>query len=667
MFQVSLTLVWGLVLLASCVAMGRLLARAFDRALLGDAPLMAGLGMAGFVVVGGVLNLAYLATSGMLIGLMVVPIVVEGMVTLRGRRPAAEPSPAGEASGVGGRWDLAAFASIGLLFMTLTIRYVLSLGHQIHKSDDLPFYLPEIVKLLQTGSLGVEPYLFRQMSTLNGQSLLSALGCCVVPLEYAHLVDPAVCWIILGGLVYNFLRRDLGLPIPLSGLLAAVSLLFRIAESNLGGQMSGPTLMVTAARLLFTAMPVSADPPRGRPILAGLVLASLASLKSTMLIYAVVFVAFWPLLSPRWKASTIVGRGLLLGLSTFLFLSPWLIQQYLSSGTPLYPILGKGHLFANHGFPFEIREEGLLSRIKYVIMYAASGYVFAPLVAMLAMAVCFASSPSALSGTLLATSLSGVLGSYLIAFMITQSGGTYRYTSTMLYVSCMLPGLLGISMAARGGRVGLVLAAALFMAMGVNWPEDKRSSFVRLRARVLGQKWYPTSYFDALPDPDYEAKIRRVQSMTEPGERILAGVTDATSLDFRRNPIWNFDMIGLMSPPPGLPLTHDWKGLESAVERMGHGIPPAGPVAEFRDFLASSGVDYVLFERDPHAVYYLDVDIVHSPTGITRFERMCHIVIRLTHENLLNLARDRHPVFDDGNMILLDMRQARRSVDIPFR
>jgi hypothetical protein len=171
---------------------------------------------------------------------------------------------------------------------------------------------------------------------------------------------------------------------------------------------------------------------------------------------------------------------------------------------------------------------------------------------------------------------------------------------------------------------------------------------------------------DASPDPAYGAKIQHVQELTEPGKRILVNVTSAFYFDFRRNPIWNADGLGLMSPPPGLPLTRDWKGLEAALDNRSPIMPPPGPVADFRDFLVNSGVDYLIFERDPKQVPNLLIDVPSHPNGTSNIELLFHILIKVTHQDLLNLARDRHPVYDDGNMILLDLRQARQAGDLPF-
>jgi hypothetical protein len=642
MWQVLAALLWGLVVLGSFVSVGRLLARGLEPSLLDRVPLTAGLGMAGMLFLGGILTLAHLATKGALLALIVGVIALEGLVSLKFRRVPAPGMPAEGESHTSGRST--AVVAIGLLVVATTMRYVLSLGHPIHPYDDQPFYLAEIAELLQTGSSGVEPYNFRQMGILPGSCFLSAMGCCVAPPEYAYLIDPGICWIVFAGLVYTFLRHDLRLSVPLASLLSTMSLLVRVPMSTLGGELNGPVLFVTAVRLMYTGMTDSSALPFGRLVLIALVLSSLSVLKPTFLVYACLFLAFWSLLT-LWHEGIAAAAGQTFTLASLigLFMLPWMIQQYRSSGTLLYPILGKGYLFANHGFPLEIHGDSLGYRLRYLTNYATKyGYTLAPALTLIAVGSLFVQSPGKRTRAFLAASLSVVLGSYLVCFIL--NGQIERYTLHMMYVSCLLPGLFGLAVATGGDRIGLVLGCSLMMFIGSQWPPNALSSAGALRARARGEK---------IPDPAYAATIERAQSLTKPGERILVSVVSPYLFDFRRNPIWNFDILGMTSPPPGLPLTRDWKKLEEVLDGKSENLPPPGPVADFRDSLRRSGVDYLFFQRYPISMQYGDGDMLPGPF----LDRLCNAVGRLTKESLMNLIQDRRVVFDDGNMILLDLRQ----------
>ena len=457
---------------------------------------------------------------------------------------------------------------------------------------------------------------------------------------------------MLGGLAYTFLRRDLELSIPVAGLLSTISLLVRNPNSNLGGQWSGPVLLLVGVRLMFTGITDSAALPVGRLVLAALLFSAIAALKSTFLVYAFLFVAFWSMLT-MWRIGLVaaVRQALPLTVLLALFTMPWMIQQYLSSGTPLYPILGKGYFFANDGSQVHPHGDPLRFRLTYLFRYAGLGYTVAPLVTLIASAVVFARSASARSGALLAASLSAVLGSYLICFMLSQFS-ILRYTVPVLYISCLLPGLAGLAVPTRDHRLGLVFGCAFVLLLGNQW-QDERLTFARtLWARRMAR---------GSPNSPRE-NIRHIQSLTEPGKRILAIADGAFLLDFRRNPIWNFDRPGYKSPPPGLPLTSDWKKLEAFLDGKSQDLPPPGPVADFRDFLVRTGVDYLFVDRNQWVRYYFINDIPAEPY----VDRETRTIMTLAYDNIVRIAQDRHVVFDDGDIILMDLRQKRLSDDRPF-
>lgn len=85
-------------------------------------------------------------------------------------------------------------------------------------------------------------------------------------------------------------------------------------------------------------------------------------------------------------------------------------------------------------------------------------------------------------------------------------------------------------------------------------------------------------------------------------------------------------------------------------------------MVDFRDFLVRTGVDYLLFDRDHWVQHYFSHEIDYQ----TYANRESDVIVRLGYANLVNVARDRHAVFDDGDMILLDLRQGRLPGDPPF-
>ena len=97
-----------------------------------------------------------------------------------------------------------------LLAALITIKYATSLGLHFNRNDDQPAYLLQLSRMLQTGSIGRDPFSLRQLLSLNGQTFLLGLVGSVSPLKYAFLLDPGICWIMIAGLTWFFVRRDLG-------------------------------------------------------------------------------------------------------------------------------------------------------------------------------------------------------------------------------------------------------------------------------------------------------------------------------------------------------------------------------------------------------------------------------------------------------------------------
>ena len=84
-----------------------------------------------------------------------------------------------------------------------------SLNYFFSAADDLPSYLFQVSRLLQNGSIGQDPFSCRQLLSLNGQTFLLGLLGAGAPLQFSYLLDPGICWLILGGLTWSLLRRDL--------------------------------------------------------------------------------------------------------------------------------------------------------------------------------------------------------------------------------------------------------------------------------------------------------------------------------------------------------------------------------------------------------------------------------------------------------------------------
>ena len=222
----ALYMAWGLVVLLAFVCLGRIMARLARPNGEWDIALAAGWGMAGMLALGGWLTLLGLARApilaGLVVGVIVLDLLFEGrrFFSSEPRAPAVPRKPAGRASWV---W------LVGLLAV-IAVKYVISVVNLFNIDDDPVAYLLHMARMLQSGSLGPDPFSERLMLSLNGQTFLIGLVTSVSPYHYALLFDPGVCGVMIAGLVWFFVRRDLGGSVRDASIATALVLMARVPD-----------------------------------------------------------------------------------------------------------------------------------------------------------------------------------------------------------------------------------------------------------------------------------------------------------------------------------------------------------------------------------------------------------------------------------------------------
>ena len=255
MVSIIVCLVWGIVVLFSFASLGRILARILKPDIRPDPFLAAGWGMAGMIIFGGLLNLVGFAQSRVLIAfvsaIILIDLILDRYATRVGiaaGEPARTPGdpPCGKRLQ---RWDAIWIAALALLVTTKFISSFAIIGTFF---DDKPAYLPQAVRMLQTGSIGANPFSERQLMSLNGQTTILGLFLSVCPTEYGYLFDPGMCWIFIAGIVWNIIRREYRAPIVTSCLLTALVMMMDDPQVvNLAGQLSGSVLCLTLVRTAY--------------------------------------------------------------------------------------------------------------------------------------------------------------------------------------------------------------------------------------------------------------------------------------------------------------------------------------------------------------------------------------------------------------------------------
>ncbi|MGC1784639.1 MAG: hypothetical protein WA708_19120, partial [Acidobacteriaceae bacterium] len=211
-------------------------------------------------------------------------------------------------------------------------------------TDDSAAYLALPQKMLDTHHFAADPFSERRItSSLGGGYFLQDLVLSATSLPHVGMADRT-----LGFMLLAVAALDLGLIFELSAfqiaLLEFLSFLIPQETFNLTFIVLPVPLLLAFACLL--AMLLKDEPESsgsfGYAVLAGLVGAATISLKSTYLpiVGAISIIPFILLLrrNPRFafRASGVIGAGIL------LVLVSWMVAMKSTSGTYLFPLLGRG-------------------------------------------------------------------------------------------------------------------------------------------------------------------------------------------------------------------------------------------------------------------------------------------------------------------------------------
>jgi len=637
-------LLWGLAVLVSLTGWGQLLARKSALAENNPADWLEspawGIAVSSFV--GGLMNWSGLAGRiGLLLFLLTGFALAGFFLKLRfqnSARPADRRSPPRE-----WKWLVLLVLPVSALalrfggsaLINTFYPYDVQAQHTyFNLQDDALSYLVSPERMLQTGSLGLDPFNSRQMmSALGAQHFLNAMALAVLSPEYVHIIEGGV------GLAAACLAAaGLGMRLRL-GRAGAVSLMlvpliFRPWYINLTSTTTTVAVLIALCSAYVQLFKPDAE-KRYWLLVAGLLLGAACSLKNTTIPTAgflLVATAFLSALTQKsWRP---LGFGLLAGLAGLVAMGPWLWWQYHSSGTPLYPLLGRGFhvevFFPSAPAPFHgdaVRE------LKTGLVLPLT------LLACLLLAWAVPVVRKAMDGTTAGVTLAmagGLAVSWPIMAMATEYIGVSRYLVaaciTTLTMILALAWQTGQQLSAKSGRrwpgwIGPLLLAVILLG---NADELKKTygeiTPADLANSMAGQpyEWTGSSYH-----------LRAAQSCVPAQAKILAYVDLPFLLNFSENPIFVADWPGEVSPPPGLP-----------VHQGGEAVAA---------YLLGQNIRYVIYSyatqaHFPRAAYagYLD-------PALGRVQNRQAALSFAFQDDLMELAQSRARLFDDGFNFVLDL------------
>jgi len=636
--------VFGLLLLASWAGWGAALERLVVGRTTADRALHAGWGMAFAVVLGGALNLAALISPTGIHLFLVAGLALLACDGWR-RRASTGAEVRGLLAGLRSRPGLAlAGLVVGAMLLAAYAASVCSRDYNAH--DDLQAYFVLPVKMIQTGSMGADPFSEGRLLSLGGMSFLQAIVLSVADPRYFRLVEPGVALPLAVGLLLGVARDRRASP--WAALLAAFLFLSVPAPAkNAASLVTGLALFLTLLRTLFRG-DLDENPGTRNAVLVALVAAALCALKTTHVPACALTVVIAGLL--RWRngrpAVAVVGNLALTGGLTLAFMAPWMIASWESNGTLLYPIFGRGF----HGSAYSTDWVPYDSPSLAAIGERLWSEVTRPGVLALGVLV---------GGLLARRRRHGAAGSVLAlalgaaAAFLALAGthpGAYRYnwaalwaaTLVLVIVSWPRAGDTPSTRVARSrvlGAVPLAVALALLvLAHGADATGYWKGRRVAIEVAVLQAR---TPGFKR----GAERKGVKILEAVPEGATLLARLRYPFVLDFRHHTILIANYPGGSSPPPGMPF---FQGGE--------------PLARY---LCDQSVRYVAYSYRTQAnfsrrkfAYRLDPS--EFPWTRTQARHAFDF-----QDNLTELGETRRRIFDNGDVFVLDLGVSATGEELP--
>jgi len=543
----------------------------------------------------------------------------------------------------------------GRLIIVLKILAILSIAWgywsacnqtQFNVHDDYHAYLFFPEKVLQTGSLGVDPFSERRLiSGFGANSLLLAFGLAQMEWYFLHSIDWGLGVLTFTYVVW-FARFESVTPQNVTiklGIIIFVCLL-SIPSVNITANFLPMTLILVFWLRLknlvdagkeFSRQNIPLDVLREGIYVGGL-LTALITLKSTLIPYIAFCTVFSlvylsQVLRFDWGGVAKYCLGLII--IAAILLSPWMYDLYRSSGTFFYPLLGKGFHASQYGYFSSATSSFLLDNTFWVDLAGLfapllkSVFIFSLLLMLTLLLVVYRNREDRSNAILAALPiLASVINCIVVGYAL-GGYGAYRYIyfvalSSLVAAICLSGSLLNYKQI----RFLIYGACLFFFVRGI---QDQTSIF----KHDLGQ--FSLSMYDQNPiSSDERARYKELSNSLPSDGKILLRVAYPFLLSINKNTLIA-DYPGSASPPPGIPLQQGYLAL--------------------KDYLVSQGVRYLVWDYQAQANFSKE----KYADRVGRAHPWIESEARLTFDFQDNLEALRHSakvIFDKNGIAIIDLR-----------
>jgi hypothetical protein len=514
-----------------------------------------------------------------------------------------------------------------------------TLGFNFH--DDFLSYLPRIVRMRETGTLGGNPFELLGLSDFGVQSFFQGMMSTWLPVQSAYAFDTIFCFVLGLWLLAEFGRSNKCATIAIL-LAIAVYIIINPQIVNLSSVYSTAVLVLAlliATKLLMNELheAQSSLRPARAAVPVGMFVANVVAIKFTSVFFILPFclVAFISMLvMHRVRGLVAITASAVIAV---LALLPWAVTHadklnvgaWHSSNVAFDPALTK---FPSISYVFQ--------SVPTLYGGTRKEYAIIGLALLISLVVSLKLLFKQRTNAACLLNLAGIIGAVCAFIGITgvvNDEAALRYSIPFLIAIAPMTAIFHRSVLANGGlwekgsatiTIGcLVFIIAIFAEYGMH----RLSRLMQFHTVISFPLNPQVMVAESLALGDRERSyVRGLQSKLPAGTTIWAWIDAPFQLDFARNRIWHFN--------------HDWS------------VAPWRLKGEaLRDDLVAHKVDYILWE-------YRSAFAPTLPFLRSSLQNVEWFEYRVIHQNAVNLllalrglANPVDTVYADSNAVLISL------------
>jgi hypothetical protein len=571
-------------------------------------------------------------------------------------------------------WILSLLNSIsGLIICAILIFLLIHLlpssNYNFH--DDLQKYIPRPVKMLQTGTLGGNPFSIIGIDSLGAQEFLNAFSLNAADVAYLYAFDSIFCFTLCALVLFD-VCKTLELKTSLAIIPVFALILINPQSVNISSLYSGTLLTITLILSLTSITKEITNPDKelafNRILPAALIFTAIICLKITFIPFLCAYLILYFLISfyLNRQFKRLIVFFLYFALASFIFILPWILTHFDNFSAALLGRTLSGtdvstaKSSALYGSSLSASFDNLMSIFSYSsLFYGSKSLSYTLCVGIILMIVAFSciKAPLKKNGIFLPSIAGACLacaGIYFIFPLLFPADLSIRYilpmliavfTTAIVYLLTLFNSTYFTQINSRSSAIEKVIVLSCFIIPLIISGADFSNILSKRAVRIimhhttlsfpLGENNYYKTYNELMFSDRVKQFFTDIQNSVEEGSTILAWVSAPFHLDYARNQIFSIgDSSGLTSPWLNLPMGADTQTVKA--------------------FLLQKKIKYILWESKGYNM--------RTRQGYQRLAASSYVGRRVIgehglylHEHLEKIVNSSKVLFGNGRIVLCEI------------